>query len=171
VRGVGVDDGDEASSLPGGPGYELWHRTQQAERRVAAGYERMLVAPTDQARVAAAPEFLRLVRQLLTLRLVAVAGDRRRAFPQSVPPAGRQTVAALWAEVFWAARAQSPDDDSGVLETTDATIRGLLAVEPRDLAREDTVRVWRERLCAVEDTFGGLEMAAQAELEVRRQAQ
>jgi hypothetical protein len=77
----------------------------------------------------------------------------------------------LWAEVFWAARAQSPDDDSGVLEATDVTIRGLLALEPRDLAREDAVRVWRERLCAVEDTFGGLEMAAQAELEVRRQMQ
>jgi hypothetical protein len=163
VPRVGVDDGDAA-------GYDLWDRTQEAERRVAAEYERLLGAPSDQARVAAAPEFLRRVRSLLTLRLVAVAGDRRRAFPQSVPPAGRETAAALWAEVYWAARAQSPDDDSGVLEATDVSMRGLLTLEPRDLAGRDSVRAWRERLSAVEATFGGLEMAAQAEREVRREA-
>jgi hypothetical protein len=96
--------------------------------------------------------------------------DRRQAFPQSVPPARRETVAALWAEVFWAARAQSPDDDSGVLEAGDAAIRGFLALEPQDLAGRDTVRRWWERLSALEDTFAGLEMAAQVELEDRREA-
>jgi hypothetical protein len=99
-----------------------------------------------------------------------VAGDRRRAFPQSVPPTRRETAAALWAEVYWAARAQSPDDDSGLLEATDVSMRGLLTLEPRDLAGRDSVRAWRERLSAVEATFGGLEMAAQAEREVRRDA-
>lgn len=151
-------------------GYDLWDRTQDAGRQVAAAYERLLGAPSDQERIAAAPDFLRRVRSLLELRLVAVTGDRRRAFPQSVPPAGRETVAALWAEVFWAARAQFPDDDCGVLEASDAAVRGFLALEPRDLARRDTVRAWRERLSALEDTFAGLEMQAQAELEDRREA-
>jgi hypothetical protein len=151
-------------------GDDLWDRTQEAEGQVAAAYEQLLGAGSDLARVAAAPEFLRRVRSLLTLRLVAVTGDRRRAFPLSVPPARRETVAALWAEVFWAARAQSPDDDSGALEATDASIRGVLALEPLDLARADTVRAWRERLTLVERTFGGLEMAAQVELELRREA-
>jgi hypothetical protein len=151
-------------------GYDLWDRTQEAGRQAAAAYDRLLGAPSDQARIAAAPDFLRWVRALLTVRLVAVTGDRRRAFPQSVPPAGRETVAALWAEVFWAARAQSPDDDSGVLEATDASIRGLLALDPRDLAGTDAVRTCWARLAAVEETFGGLEMQAQAALEVRREA-
>jgi hypothetical protein len=151
-------------------GYDLWDRTQEAGRQAAAAYDRLLGAPSDQARIAAAPDFLRWVRALLTVRLVAVTGDRRRAFPQSVPPAGRETVAALWAEVFWAARAQSPDDDSGVLEAGDAAIRGFLALEPQDLAGRDTVRRWWERLSALEDTFAGLEMAAQVELEDRREA-
>ena len=112
-----------------------------------------------------APEFLLRVRQLLALRLVAVAGDRRQAFPQRVPPAGSHGVAALWAEVFWAARARSPEDDCGVLETTDASIRGLLVLEPSDLADPDSVRAWWERLDQVEQTFGGLEMEAQATVE------
>ena len=151
-------------------GYDLWDRTQEAGRQVAAAFGRLLGAPSDRARVAAAPELLRAVRALLTLRLVAVTGDRRRAFPLSVPPAGRETVAALWAEVFWAARTQSADDDSGVLEETDGSIRALLALEPTDLARRDAVRAWGRRLAAVEETFAGLEMQAQAELDVRREA-
>ena len=117
-----------------------------------------------------APEFLLRVRQLLALRLVAVAGDRRQAFPQRVPPAGSHGVAALWAEVFWAARARSPDDDSDVLEAADASIRGLLALEPPDLADPDTVRAWWERLEQVEETFGGLEMEAQVTVERLRAA-
>ena len=162
-------DGDAAGSCASSTGYDLWDRTQEAGHQVAAQYERMLGAASDRARVAVAPDFLQRVRQLLTLRLVAVARDRRQAFPQSVPPARRETVAALWAEVFWAARAQSSDDDSGVLEATDAVIRGLLALDPQDLARADTVRAWWARLASVEETFGGLEMQAQAALEVRRE--
>ncbi|HEY4605961.1 MAG TPA: hypothetical protein VIH08_16645, partial [Blastococcus sp.] len=72
---------------------------------------------------------------------------------------------ALWAEVFWAARARSPEDDSGVLEAADASIRGLLTLQPSDLADPDTVRTWWERLELVEETFGGLEMEAQATVE------
>jgi hypothetical protein len=166
-RGVtdGFDDGDAAGSLAELTGYELWDRTQRVGQQAAAAYERMIGARSDEARVAMAPEFLRLVRQLLALRLVAVAGDRRRAFEQRVPPAGGDGVAALWAEVFWAARAQSPDDDSGVLEATDASIRGLLALQPADLTDPDTVRAWWERLALVEETFGGLEMEAQVTVE------
>jgi hypothetical protein len=67
--------------------------------------------------------------------------------------------------VFWAARARSPDDDSGVLEATDVSIRGLLALQPSDLAAAGTVRAWWERLELVEETFGGLEMEAQARVE------
>jgi hypothetical protein len=67
--------------------------------------------------------------------------------------------------VFWAARARSPDDDSGVLEATDASIRGLLALQPSDLTDPTTVRTWWERLALVEETFGGLEMEAQATVE------
>ncbi|NYJ08272.1 hypothetical protein [Petropleomorpha daqingensis] len=151
-------------------GCDLWDRTQEAGRGVVAAFDRVLGAPSDRTRVAAAPELLRAVRAFLTLRLVAVTGDRRRAFPLSVPPAGRETVAALWAEVFWAARTQAEDDDSGVLEATDASIRGLLALEPADLARRESVRAWRERLAAVEETFAGLEVQAQAALDVRREA-
>jgi hypothetical protein len=160
-----VTDGFDADDAPGAPaqltGYELWDRTQRAGQLVAAAYGRLTDAPSARARVAVAPEFLRHVRRLLALRLVAVAGDRRRAFPQSVPPAGGSGVAALWAEVFWAARARSPDDDSGVLEAADASIRGLLALEPADLADPDAVRAWGKRLELVEETFGGLEMEAQ----------
>ena len=151
-------------------GYELWARTQQARQQVAAAYERMTGARSARERVAAGPEFLRRVRRLLTLRLVAVAGDRRRAFPPRVPPAGSHGVIALWAEVFWAARARSPDDDSGVLEATDVSIRGLLALQPSDLAAAGTVRAWWERLELVEQTFGGLEMEAQATVERLRDA-
>jgi hypothetical protein len=125
----------------------------------------MIGARSTSARVAMAPEFLRRVRQLLTLRLVATAADRRRAFPPQVPPAGNHGVAALWAEVFWAARARSPDDDSGVLQATDVSIRGLLSLEPSDLADPEKVRAWWERLQMVEETFDGLEMEAQVRVE------
>ena len=151
-------------------GYDLWDRTQEAGQRVADAYARLLGAGSDPARVAAAADFLRAVRALLTLRLLAVAGDRRRAFPRSVPAAGREAVAALWAEVFWAARAQTADDDSGALEATDVSIRGLLALEPADLARSEAVRAWGGRLAAVERTFAGLEVQAQAALDARREA-
>jgi hypothetical protein len=151
-------------------GDDLWDRTQEAGRQVADAYDRLLGAGSDPARVAAAADFLRAARALLILRLLAVAGDRRRAFPRSVPPAGRETVAALWAEVFWAARAQTPDDDSGVLEATDLSIRGVLALEPADLARRETVRAWGRRLAAVERTFAGLEVQAQAALDAPREA-
>jgi hypothetical protein len=99
-----------------------------------------------------------------------VAGDRRRAFPRSVPATGREAVAALWAEVFWAARAQTADGDSGELEATDVSIRGLLALQPADLARSEAVRAWGGRLAAVERTFAGLEVQAQAALDARREA-
>jgi hypothetical protein len=151
-------------------GYDLWDRTQEAGRQVATAYARLLGAPSDRARITAAPDFLVRIRALLTLRLVAVTGDRRQAFPLSVPPAGRETVAALWAEVFWAARAEAPDDDSGLLEAADLAIRGLLALQPHDLARREAVRAWGRRLAAVEQTLAGLEMQAQAELDVRREA-
>ena len=166
----GLDGEDGRGVLAELTGYELWDRTQRAGQHVAAAYERMIDARSDQARVAAAPEFLRRVRQLLALRLVAVAGDRRRAFAQRVPPAGSHGVAALWAEVFWAARARSPEDDSGALEATDASIRELLVLEPSDLAAPDAVRVWWERLELVEETFGGLEMEAQVTVERLRDA-
>ena len=164
-----VSDGFDAEDAPGAladlTGYELWDRTQQAGHRVAAAYGRMLGAGSASGRVAAAPEFLRGVRQLLALRLVAVAGDRRKAFPQSVPPARSHGVAALWAEVFWAARARSPDDDSGVLEAADVSIRGLLTLEPSALADPATVQAWWERLELVEETLGGLDMEAQVTVE------
>jgi hypothetical protein len=164
-----VTDGFDAEDAPGAlaelTGYELWDRTQRAGQQVAAAYGRMIGARSARVRVAVAPEFLRRVRQLLALRLVAVAGDRRRAFPQRVPPADSHGVAALWAEVFWAARARSPDDDSGVLEAADASIRGLLTLEPSDLADPGTVLAWWERLKLVEETFGGLEMEAQVTVE------
>jgi hypothetical protein len=146
-------------------GYDLWDHTQRSREQAAAAYGRLLAASSARARTAEAPEFLRCVRRLLGLRLVAVAGDRRRAFPQSVPPADGHGAAALWAEVFWAARAQSPDDVSGVLEEADASIRGLLTLHPADLADTDAVSSWWVRLALVEQTFDGLEMAAQATLE------
>ena len=164
-----MDDGCDAEDAPGAlpdlTGYELWDRTQRAGEQVAAAYKRMIGARSTPARVAMAPEFLRRVRQLLTLRLVAIAADRRRAFPPRVPPAGNHGVAVLWAEVFWSARARSPDDDSGVLQATDVSIRGLLSLEPSDLADPGMVRAWWERLELVEETFDGLEMEAQATLE------
>ena len=159
------DGGDGPGTLAELTGHELWDRTHWAGQQLAAAYERMIGARSERARVVVAPEFLRRVRQLLVLRLVAVAADRRQAFPQRVPPAGGDGIAALWAEVFWAARAQSPDDDSGVLEATDASIRGLLALRPSDLADPDTVRACWARLELVEETFSGLEMAAQATVE------
>jgi hypothetical protein len=166
-----VTDGEDAEAAPRAlaelTGYELWNRTQRAGQQVAAAGERLIGAPSASARVALAPEFLRQVRQLLTLRLVAVARARRRAFPVQVPPAGNQGIAALWAEVFWAARARSADDDSGVLSTTDVSIRGLLALEPSDLADPDAVRAWWERLELVEKTLDGLDMEAQATEEGR----
>jgi hypothetical protein len=165
----GVTGEFDAEDAPGSlgelTGYELWDRTQRAGQQVAAEYERVIGARSRQARVAMAPEFLRRVRRLLTLRLVAVARDRRRAFPDRMPPAGSHGVAALWAEVFWAARARSPDDDPGVLEVVDVSIRGLLALEPSDLADPDTVRAWWERLELVQETFDGLEMEAQVRVE------
>jgi hypothetical protein len=151
-------------------GYQLWDRTRQAGQEVSGAYERLVEAPSERARVALAPEFLHRVRHLLALRLVAVAGDRRRAFRQSVPAAGGEGVAALWAEVFWAARARSPDDDSGVLEATDASIRGLLTLQPSDLTDPSAVHSWWERLALVEETFGGLEMEAQVTLDGLREA-
>jgi hypothetical protein len=164
-----MSDGFDAEDAPGAlaelTGYELWEHTQRSGEQVAAACERMIAAPSARARVALAPEFLRRVRQLLTLRLVAVAQARRRAFPVQVPPAGSHGIATLWAEVFWAARARSPDDDSGVLQTTDVAIRGLLALEPSDLADPDQVRGWWERLELVEETFDGLDMEAQAVVE------
>jgi hypothetical protein len=167
----GVDGGDAPGS-PADPGaltgYDLWDRTEHARQLVAAAYQRVLAAGAEPARVAEAAVFLRRVRQLLALRLAAVAGDRRRAFRSSVPPAGSSGVAALWAEVFWAARAAAPDDDSGVLEATDASIRGLLALAPSALAAPDAAQAWWRRLELVEETFGGLEVQAQAAVEGRR---
>ena len=161
----GFDAGDGSDGLEDLSAYELWDRTQRVGQEVATAYERMISARSARERVAMGSEFLWRVRQLLTLRLVAVARNRRRAFPPRVPPAGSHGVIALWAEVFWAARARSPDDDSGVLESTDVSIRGLLALEPSDLAAAGTVRAWWERLDQVEQTFGGLEMEAQATVE------
>ena len=164
-----MTDSCDAEEAPGAlaelTGYELWDRTQRAGQQAAAACERMIAAPSARARVALAPEFLRRVRQLLTLRLAAVARCRRRAFPVQVPPAGSHGIATLWAEVFWTARARSPDDDSGVLQATDVAIRGLLALDPSDLADPDEVRAWWERLALVEETFDGLDMAAQATVE------
>jgi hypothetical protein len=169
-----VSDRFDAEDAPGVlaklTGYELWERTQRAGQQLATAYERTIGARSEQERVAVALEFLRRMRQLLALRLVAVAGDRRQAFPQRVPPASGHGVAALWAEVFWAARARSPEDGSGVLEATDASIRGLLALDPSDLADPDSLRAWWERLQLVEETFGGLEMEAQATVERLRVA-
>jgi hypothetical protein len=161
----GVDADDAPGSLADLTGYQLWERTKRAGQRAAAACERLLGAPSAPARVALAAEFLQQVRQLLTLRLVAVAGARRRAFPAQVPPAGSDGLAALWAEVFWAARARSPDDDSGVLQTTDVSVRGLLALQPSDLADPAAVRAWWRRLELVEVTLDGLDMEAQATVE------
>ena len=165
-----LDADDQPGALAELTGYELWDLTQRAGHDVAAAYGRMIDARSATARRAVAPEFLRQMRQLLALRLMAVVGDRRRAFPQRVPPAGCHGVAALWAEVFWAARARSQEDDAGVLKAADASIRGLLALKPSDLSDRDTVRAWWERLQLVEETFGGLEMEAQVTVERLRAA-
>ena len=161
------DAEDAPSTLAELTGYELWDRTQRAGQQVAAACARLIGAPSARARVALAPEFLRQVRQLLTLRLVAVARARRRAFPVQVPSAGSHGIATLWAEVFWSARARSADDDSGALQTTDVSIRELLALEPSDLADPDAVRACWERLELVEETLDGLDMEAQAAVEGR----
>ncbi|MGY1650291.1 hypothetical protein [Geodermatophilus sp. SYSU D01119] len=167
-----MSDGFDAEDPPRAPerltAYDLWERTRRAGQEVTAAGERLVAARSARDRVALAPGFLRPMRQLLTLRLVAVARARRRAFPLQVPPSGASGIASLWAEVFWASRARSPDDDSGVLQAADVSIRGLLALEPPDLADLDAVRVWWERLEEVEATLDGLDMEAQAAEEVLR---
>ena len=163
------DDAVDAVSLRGATPNDLWQWSQETSQRLGEVYERILDAGTPQACRAAAPEFLRLTRRLLALRLTVVAADRRLAFEQRVPPADGVAVAGLWAEVFWAARAGSPDDDSGVLEETDASIRGLLVLSAADLADLGTVTAWWERLQQVEQTFDGLEMQAQVALEARQE--
>jgi hypothetical protein len=169
-----VGDGWDGGALSGSgaplTAYELFDHTQRAAQQLAAAYERLAGDGAERVRAAAAPEFLRCARRLLALRLLSVAGDRRRAFPQRVPPAGGDGVAALWSEVFWTARARSTEDESGLLEAADATIRGVLALRPSDLADPDTVRGWWARLEQVERTFGGLEMEAQVTVEDLRDA-
>ncbi len=166
----GGPDGDalDAAALRGATPYELWQESQETAQRLAEAYGRILGVGTPEACLAGAAAFLRLARQYLALRLSAVAADRRLAFGQQVPPAG-VAVAALWAQVFWTARAGSPEDDSGVLEEADASVRGLLVLSPADLADVGTVTAWWERLQRVEETLGGLEMAAQVALEVRQE--
>ena len=164
-RGDAVD----AVSLREATPYELWQWSRETSQRLGEVYERIRDAGTPQACRVDAPEFLRLTRQFLALRLTVVAADRRLAFEQRVPPADGRAVAALWAEVFWAARAASPDDDSGVLEEADASIRGLLGLSAGDLADLEAVTAWWGRLQQVEETFDGLEMEAQAALEARQE--
>ena len=163
------DDAGDAVSLRGATPYDLWQWSHETSQRLEEVYARILDAGTPEGCRASAPEFLRLVRRFLTLRLTAVAADRRRAFEQRVPPAGQVAMAALWAEVFWAARAGSPDDHSGVLEEADAAVRGLLALSAADLADPGTVTTWWRRLQQVEETLGGLQVAAQVALEVRQE--
>jgi hypothetical protein len=162
-------DAVDAVSLRGATPYDLWQWSQETSQRLEDVYERILDAGTTDVCRAHAPEFLWLVRRLLTLRLTVVAADRRLAFEKRVPPADGVAVAALWAEVFWAARAESPDDDSGVLERADASIRGLLGLSTADLADLHAVTAWWERLQQVEQTFDGLEMQAQVALEARQE--
>ena len=166
----GGPDGDalDAAALRGATPYELWQESQETAQRLGEVYGRIVDVGTPEACLAGAAAFLRLARRYLALRLTAVAADRRLAFGQQVPPAG-VAVAALWAEVFWAARAGSPEDDSGVLEEADASVRGLLVLSAADLADLGTVETWWARLQRVEATLGGLEMAAQVALEVRRE--
>jgi hypothetical protein len=159
----------DAVALRTATAYDLWHWSQETSQRLAEVYGSVLAAGTRAACRASAAEFLRLARRLLALRLTAVAADRRLAFAQRVPPTSGVAVAALWAEVFWTARAESPEDDSGVLEETDASIRGLLGLSAGDLADPRVLTAWWERLQQVEATFGGLEMAAQVALETRRE--
>jgi hypothetical protein len=159
----------DAVSLRSATPYDLWQWSQETSEHLRDVYRRILDAGSPQACRVHAPEFLRLVRRFLALRLTVVAADRRLAFEQRVPPADGVAVAALWAEVFWAARAASPDDDSGVLEQADASIRGLLGCAPADLADRDAVTSWWRRLQQVEDTFAGLEVQAQVALETRQE--
>ncbi len=56
-----------------------------------------------------------------------------------------------------------------MLEEADASVRGLLVLSAADLADLGTVETWWARLQRVEATLGGLEMAAQVALEVRRE--
>lgn len=163
------DDAAGAVPLRGATPYDLWEWSQETSQRLGEVYERVLEAGTPQACRAAAPGFLRLTRRLLALRLTAVAADRRLAFEQRVPPADGVAVAALWAEVFWAARAGAPDDDSGVLEEADASVRGLLALSAAELTDLPAVTAWWERLRQVEQTLDGLEVQAQVALEARRE--
>jgi hypothetical protein len=162
-------DAVDAVPLRGATPYDLWLWSQETSQRLTELYERVLVAGTPEACRVHAPDVLRLTRRLLALRLTVVAGHRRLAFEQRVPPAHGEAVAALWAEVFWAARAESPDDDSGVLEEADVAIRGLLGSSTADLADLHAVTGWWERLQQVEETFDGLEMQAQAALEARQE--
>jgi hypothetical protein len=159
----------DAVSLRGATPYDLWQWSQETSQRLAEVYERILDAGTPQACRVDAAEFLRLTRRLLALRLIVVAADRRLAFEQRMPPADGVAVAALWAEVFWAARAESPDDDSGVLEEAAASIRGLLGLSTADLADLHAVTAWWERLRQVEETLDGLEMQAQVSLQARQE--
>ncbi len=159
----------DAASLRSATPYDLWQWSQETSEHLRDVYRRILDAGSPEACRVHAPEFLRLVRRFLALRLTGVAADRRLAFEQQVPPADGVAVAALWAEVFWAARAASPDDDSGVLEQADAAVRGLLACTAADLAdRAAVTSCWR-RLQLAEDTFAGLEVQAQAALETRQE--
>ncbi len=161
-------DGLDAAALRGASPYDLWQWTEETSRRLADVYGRML--GTAEACRAHAPGFLRLVRRLLTLRLAVVAAERRLAFEQRVPRADGAAPAALWAEVFWAARAASPDDDSGVLERADVSLRGLLGATPADVADPRAATAWWERLQQVEETLAGLEVQAQVALEARRES-
>jgi hypothetical protein len=160
-------DGLDAATLRRATPADLWQWTEETSRRLADGYGRVLGAGTAEACRAHAPALLRLARRLLTLRLTVVAAERRQAFEQRVPRGDGVTVAALWAEVFWAARAAAPDDDSGVLERADAAVRALLAATPADLAAPAAVTAWWERLQEVEETLGGLQVQAQVALEAR----
>lgn len=162
-------DAVDAVSLRGATPYDLWRWSQETSQALGEVYERVLATGTPQACRAEAPGFLRLTRRFLALRLTAVAAGRRLAFEQRVPPADGVAVAALWAEVFWAAQAESPDDDSGVLEEADASIRGLLGLSTADLADLAAVTAWWVRLQQVERTFGGLEVQAQVAFEVRQE--
>src|SRR4051794_5910273 len=85
-------------------GYELWERTQRAGQQLATAYERTIGARSEQERVAVALEFLRRMRQLLALRLVAGAGGPRPAFPPGGPPAGGPRVPAAWGGGVWGGR-------------------------------------------------------------------
>jgi hypothetical protein len=168
--GPGDGPGDAlAASLRGATPFDLWQWSEETSQRLGHLWARILVDGTPEACRAHAPELLRLVRRFLALRLTVVAADRRLAFRRRVPPADGAAVAALWAEVFWAARAEEPDDDSGVLEETDAAVRSLLGTAAVDLRDLDAVTVRWEWLQQVEETLDGLEVQAQVALETRQE--